>query len=150
LPERFPEVAATQPELLAHHCAEGGLADAAIDYWFAAGARALRASANVEAIRHLSQGLKLISSLPDTPEQKRKELRFQTTLGPALLATRGWAAAEAEQAYSRAEELSRSLSAHGERFKIASLVGHSLDTRGNIQGPRTKRRTVPIGRATER
>ena len=120
LPERFPEIAVTQPELLAHHCAEGGLAEAAIDYWFAAGERALRTSANVEAIRHLSQGIQLLSSLPDTPERKRKELRFQTTLGPALLATRGWAAAEAEQAYSRAEELCRNLGAHSERFKIVS------------------------------
>src|SRR5262245_6120642 len=123
-------MAATQPELLAHHCAEGGLADAAIDYWFAAGERALRTSANVEAIRHLSQGLRVLKLLPDTPERKRTELRFQTILGPALLATRGWAAAEAEQAYSRAEELCRDLDAHSERFKIASGLWAIHLTRG--------------------
>jgi class 3 adenylate cyclase/predicted ATPase len=118
LPERFPEIALTQPELLAHHCSEGGLINAAIDYWLAAGERALRTSANVEAIRHLSQGLHQLKSLPDTVERSRKELRFQTTLGPAYHATRGWAAAEAAQAYSRAEELCRNLDDQGERFKI--------------------------------
>jgi predicted ATPase len=130
VPERFPEVAATQPELLAHHCAEGGLSDAAIDYWFAAGERALHTSANVEAIRHLSQGIQVLSSLPETPERKWKELRFQTTLGPALLATRGWAAAEAEQAYSRAEELCQNLRDHSEHFKIVSGLWAIHMTRG--------------------
>jgi hypothetical protein len=72
----------------------------------------------------------VLKLLPDTPERKRKELRFQTTLGPALLATRGWAAEEAEQAYSRAEELSRSLGAHSERFKIASGLWAIHLTRG--------------------
>ena len=149
LPKRFPEVAATQPELLAHHCAEGGLAERAVDYWFAAGERALRTSANVEAIRHLSQGLQLLGSLPDTPERKRKELRFQTTLGPALLATRG--RQQKRKAYSRAEELCRNLGAHSERFKIViGSVAHSSDTRRKLQGTRAERRTVPIGRTTER
>ena len=55
LEAHFPEVATAQPELLAHHCAEGGLVERAVEYWFAAGERALRASANVEAIQHLSQ-----------------------------------------------------------------------------------------------
>jgi predicted ATPase len=136
LAECFPEIAVTQPELLAHHCAEGGLADIAIDYWFAAGERALHTSANVEAIRHLSQGIQLLSSLPETPERKWKELRFQITLGPALLATRGWAAAEAEQAYSRAEELCRSLGAHSERFKIVSGLWAIHWTRGEIHRSR--------------
>src|SRR5262249_13302735 len=66
LAERFPETAVTQPELLAHHCAEGGMIEASVEYWFAAGERALRTSANVEAIKHLQQGIRLLtSSLPD-------------------------------------------------------------------------------------
>jgi class 3 adenylate cyclase/predicted ATPase len=118
LEERFSEVAVTQPEILAHHCAEGGLAKRAVDYWFVAGERALRASANVEAIKHLSQGLQSLKSLPETPERQQKELRFQITLGPAYMATRGWAAPEAAQAYQRADELCRALGDSGERFKI--------------------------------
>src|SRR5262249_23398851 len=118
LEESFPEPVVTQPELLAHHCAEGGLVERAVDYWFAAGERALRACANVEAIRQLSQGLQLLASLRDTPERQRQELRFQTTLGPPLMAVRGWAAPEAMQAYNRADELSQLLGDRSERFKI--------------------------------
>ncbi len=119
LEDQFPEMVATQPELLAHHCAEGGLAERAVGYCYAAAERALRASANVEAVKHLSNGLRLLaSSLPETPERNRNELRFQTALGSTLLATRGWAASEAAQAYHRAEELCRILGDRSERFKI--------------------------------
>jgi class 3 adenylate cyclase/predicted ATPase len=118
LEERFPAVAITQPEILAHHCTEGGLVERAVDFWFAAGERAARASANVEAIKHLSHGLQSLKLLPDTPERQRTELRFQTALGPAYMATRGWAAPEAAQAYQRADELCRALGDSDERFKI--------------------------------
>src|SRR4029450_12941976 len=33
LEERFPETTQTQPELLAHHCAEAGLIEQAVGYW---------------------------------------------------------------------------------------------------------------------
>jgi predicted ATPase len=124
LKQHFPEVAVTQPELLARHCAEGGLTARAVDYWFAAAERALRTSANVEAIEHLSQGIRLLtSSLPESPDRHRNELRFQTLLGPAFAATRGWAAPEAGQAYYRADELSRALGDSGERFRALGDSG---------------------------
>ena len=45
LEERFPETADAEPELLARHCAEAGLAEQAVDYWQRAGQRALARSA---------------------------------------------------------------------------------------------------------
>ena len=48
--ERFPEIVETQPELLAHHYTEAGLARQAIPYWQRAGQRAIERSAHVEAI----------------------------------------------------------------------------------------------------
>jgi predicted ATPase len=54
LEQRFPEVV-TQPELLAHHSAEGGLAERAVDYWFAAGERALRTSAQSQQAHRSSR-----------------------------------------------------------------------------------------------
>ena len=135
LDERFQEVAVAQPELLAHHSAEGGMVDQAVDYWLAAGERALRTSANIEAIKHLSQGLRLLtSSLPETPARNRKELRFQTMLGPAFTTTRGWAAPEAAQAYHRADELGRALGDSDERFKIVSGLWLFHTGRGKFTG----------------
>jgi predicted ATPase/class 3 adenylate cyclase len=117
LEDEFSEIAEHHPELLARHFTDAGLVARAIDYWFAAGERALRASANIEAIDHLIKGIELLRSLPETPERLRMELRFQTALGPAFLTTRGWAAPEAAQAYARAEALCRALGDSGEGFK---------------------------------
>ena len=57
LEKRFPDIAQTQPELVAHHYTEAGAREEALDYWKRAGQRAFERSANVEAIEHLSQGL---------------------------------------------------------------------------------------------
>ena len=89
LEARFPEICETQPELLAHHYTEAGLLAQAIPYWQRAGQRAIERSANLEAIAHLTQGLEVLATLPDTPERAQQELDLQTTLGPALMATKG-------------------------------------------------------------
>jgi predicted ATPase len=102
---QFPDLVETQPELVAHHYTEAGLSERAVGYWQRAGERAVGRSANAEAIRHLHKGLEVLSTLPDTPERAQQELTLQTTLGPALIATKGYAAAEVEQTYARAREL---------------------------------------------
>ena len=105
LAERFPETVETQPELLAHHYTEGGLAAQAVSYWRRAGQRAIERSANVEAISHLSKGLEVLKTLPDTTHRSRQELDVQTTLGPVLVAIKGAGAPEVERTYARAREL---------------------------------------------
>src|SRR5438552_2503002 len=85
---RFPEICETQPELLAHHYTEAGVLAQAISYWQRAGQRAIERSAHPEAIAHLTKGLEMLATLPDTPERARQELAMQTTLGPALVATK--------------------------------------------------------------
>jgi len=102
---RFPETKETQPELLAHHYTEAVLIEQAMPYWQQAGQKASQRSANVEAIRHLTIGLKLLKTLPDTPGRAQRELALQILLGPALIATKGWAALDTERAYIRAREL---------------------------------------------
>ena len=105
LEERFPETVETQPELVAHHYTEAGLAEQAIPYWQQAGQRASQRSANVEAVSHLTKGLELLKTLPDTPERAQQELSLQIALGAVLIATKGFASPEARQAYARAREL---------------------------------------------
>src|SRR5262249_3177223 len=51
------------------------------------------------------KGLEGLITLPDTPERAQQELVLQTTLGPALMHTKGYAALEVEQAYARARAL---------------------------------------------
>ena len=99
--QQFPELAETQPELLAHHYTEAGLSLEAIPQWQRVGERAVERSAHVEAINHLTKGLELLNELPDAPAHAGKELVLQTTLGHALTATKGWADPQVGKAYAR-------------------------------------------------
>ena len=89
LEKHFPETAETHPELLAHHFTEAGLNEQAVGYWHQAGKRATQHSAHVEAINHLTKGLEVLMTLPDTLERARQELDVQITLGPVLMAVKG-------------------------------------------------------------
>ncbi|MDM0116637.1 adenylate/guanylate cyclase domain-containing protein [Variovorax sp. J22R133] len=105
LEQQFPEVCATQPEVLAHHYTEGGQIHEAIAYWQRAGGYALSRAAHREAIHHLQHALSLLDLEPQTPERAQQELPLQTLLGAALLEIRGFAAPEVGMAFGRAEAL---------------------------------------------
>src|SRR5205807_2309351 len=79
----------------------------AADHFQQAAQNAVRVCANREAVVLARRGLELLGTLPDTPERARKELALQITLGPPLMATKGWPAPEVERTYSRAHELCR-------------------------------------------
>ena len=81
LEARFPETAATQPELLAHHYTEAGLAVLAISYWQQAGQRASARSAHMEAVAHCTKGLEVLQMLPETTERGRGRTRVAPHLG---------------------------------------------------------------------
>ena len=87
---------------LAHHYSRSGNVPKAFEYLRLAGQQALQQSAHLEAIRHLSAALKLLESLPDTPERARQELSLQLSLGVACITARGHGAPEVQTIYTRA------------------------------------------------
>ena len=105
LVDRFPETAASRPELVAHHYTEAGLTEQAIPYWQRAGQQARQRSANPEAVQHLTRGLALLTTLPETPARAQQELALQLALGPVFMATKGYAAPDVERTYARAQAL---------------------------------------------
>ena len=96
--EHAKEIAAE----LAMHFERGRDYERAVEYLQQAGENAVRRSANKEAERHLTTGLKLLYKLPDTPMRTQQELTLQLTLGALCMATKGFAAPEVERAYHRA------------------------------------------------
>jgi class 3 adenylate cyclase/predicted ATPase len=120
LAERFPETAETQPELLAHHYTEAGLIKQAIPYWQQAGQKAVQRSANLEAVSHLTKGLEVLKTLPDTPARVQQELTLQLALGAPLMATKGYAAPEVAMVYTRARELCQQLGETPQLFRVLS------------------------------
>ncbi|MBQ0818431.1 MAG: hypothetical protein KBT60_10725, partial [Methyloceanibacter sp.] len=109
LESRFPETVETQPELLAHHRTEANSPQTAVEYWLKAGQQAVHRFADREAVGHLEKGLSVLLTLPDTPERARLELTLQTSLGPALMAIKGYGAPAVGKAYHRARELCQEL-----------------------------------------
>ncbi len=114
--ERFPDIVASQPEIVAHHFTEAGLAEPAIDYWLKAGQQAARRSADAEALNHLARGLELLPNIDDTLVRNRSELLLQTSLGNSLRSTKGWSIDGVKRAYTRALQL----------CKESGFDGHTL------------------------
>jgi predicted ATPase len=101
----WPEVAESQPELLAQHCTEAGLIEKSIAYWGKAGQRSAARSAMAEAAAQFQKGLDQLALLPEDPERQRQELEFRRSLGAVLSAVKGFAAPETGHAYARARGL---------------------------------------------
>lgn len=119
LMQKLPELAETQPELLAHHYTQAGLLVPALDRWQAAAERAVHRSAYVEAVHSIDQALAQLAQLPPDESRDRRELELQAMkLGP-LQPVKGYSSPEIDAASGRALTLCRSL---GDRAKLFPVL----------------------------
>jgi len=120
-----PDWLVERSEELARHYTEAGLTEQAVHYWQKAGQRAIERSANMEVISHLTKGLELLATLPETPQRLQREVDMLIALGASLRATKGYAAPEVEQTYTRARQLCHSLHDPHQLFSVLrGLQGH--------------------------
>ncbi len=75
LVERFPTLAESLPEVVAHHFTEAGLAGKAMAYWRKAGQLASARSANREAVRSFERALSILETVPES--RSTLELGFE-------------------------------------------------------------------------
>jgi tetratricopeptide (TPR) repeat protein len=106
---QFDEISENEPEMLAHHFGEAGLAGPACDYRMRAGDRSVSQSAYKEAVADFSAGLKSAEALPQSADRMRRKLDFLVKLGPALMVARGFGSPEVEDACQRAAEIGETL-----------------------------------------
>lgn len=118
LQQRWPELAAQQPELLAHHQTEAGLHAQALAQWELAARHATARSAELEAISHLRRALALIVQAPAGEDRDRRALRLQLLLAARLLATEGYGADAVHAAYLEAQRLCDGIGDPTALFKI--------------------------------
>lgn len=130
--EGAEEIAAIAPQL-ARHFQEAGITEKAIDYLRRAGNRAVRLSANEEAIAHFTRGLALLETWPDTPERAQGELALRLALAAPLQATKGYAAPEVGRAYGRARELCQQIGETHQLFPTLWLLNNFYALRGEYQ-----------------
>lgn len=118
LQETSPEVAANEPEIMAHHCEAAGLLQEAVGYWYRAGQRALTSSAHAEAVSHLTKGLRSLKNLPAGPQRSGLELGLQMALGLGLIATHGYSSELVLNTFARAQELCGELGESTQLFSV--------------------------------
>jgi class 3 adenylate cyclase/predicted ATPase len=116
LESQFLEIVESEPETLAHHFTAAGQAEQAVAWWLKAGQQALKRSANSEAIAHLTKGLELLESLPDSELRLRQEIQLQSALGVTMMAAKGFSSPAVLQAISKARVLSEKLGDNNQLF----------------------------------
>jgi DNA-binding winged helix-turn-helix (wHTH) protein/predicted ATPase len=104
---------------LAEHFERGRELTRAIPHHKRAAAKALRRSANQEAVDHFQRALEALGQLGDEPERTRTEVELRVGIGAAFMASRGFGAPEVLEAYTRAEVLCDRL---GERPEIFPAI----------------------------
>jgi tetratricopeptide (TPR) repeat protein len=109
LVERFPALAESLPEVVAHHFTEAGLTAQAIDWWERAALRSAVRYNNIEAVSQFNRALALLTQLADDSSTQRREFELRIALIEPLYATHGYSGAEVEQNYARLLELGQDL-----------------------------------------
>jgi predicted ATPase len=112
------QIAAIAPQL-ARHFQEARIADKAIEYLRQAGVRAVQLSAYQEGIAHLTRGLALLMTLPDSPERAQQELALQLALGMAWVGPKPYGT-EVKIAYTRARDLCQQM---GKTHQLCQVLG---------------------------
>jgi predicted ATPase len=120
---------------MAHHLAQAGLTERAIEYFRKAARHAIERSANAEAIGHLTRALEMLESLPENPERARLALGLEVMLGQAMIADRGYAAPDTRKILLRAKTRFDDLTDPSQKFAILYGIwaGHYVGGEGSKQ-----------------
>jgi class 3 adenylate cyclase/predicted ATPase len=111
----FPDIAESQPELLARHCTEAGLIEKAAGLWGKAGQRSLTRSALIEATAQFTRALAQIAALPATPVLRREAIKLQVAFATVLFHVKGYTARETIAAFERANAMIEQAEGLGEQ-----------------------------------
>ena len=128
----FPTVAELEPEVIASHFTQAGLAEPAVECWSKAGERASRRSAYVEAIAHYGKAVELADTLPDEPAQRLRRLRLQIAYGQTLIAGHSHGAPMIGAAFARARELAAGIDDPAERASAYYGLWAGSHVRGEL------------------
>lgn len=136
---------------LAVHFEQGRNFQQAVHYFLQSGENALRRSAYQETVLQLTKGLKLLAISADTPRRINQELHILTTLGPALMALKGYGASEVENLYNRARELCQQLGETPQLLPVLGGLWVFYQVRAQLRTARElAEQTLPLARRLER
>ena len=126
LESQFPEIAESQPELLARHCTKADLIEKSARLWGKAGQRSQERSALVEAAEQLGQALEQIATLPSTSDLRHEQIILQVALLNTLMHVKGYGAPETKAAVAQVRALIEQAEQLGEPPDDPSLLLSAL------------------------
>ena len=130
LVERFPALAETLPEVVAHHFTEAGHASEAIAYWLKAGRLARARSANREAVSSFERARSLLQALPESQSTLEQGCDLRLELRPVLLelgrSPQMW------ECLREAEAFAERLNDDGRRGRVYGFVTVAHSLRGEL------------------
>jgi class 3 adenylate cyclase/predicted ATPase len=126
LESQFPEIAESQPELLARHCTKADLIEKSARLWGKAGQRSQERSALIEAAEQLSHALAQIATLPGTSDLRREQIILQVALLNTLMHVKGYGAPETKAAVAQVRALIEQAERLGEPPDDPSLLLSAL------------------------
>ncbi len=131
LAERFPARVAAEPQVMARHCAEGGLTARAIEHFARAGQQAISRLANLEAAEYYARAIELLGALAETQQRHQQEISLRVALAGPLLA-RGHDHPEVVANFDRLEALGASVESGPAR--LPALLGLAMlhQARGDL------------------
>ena len=126
LESQFPEIAESQPELLARHYTKADLIEKSARLWGKAGQRSQERSALVEAAEQLGQALEQIATLPSTSDLRHEQIILQVALLNTLMHVKGYGAPETKAAVAQVRALIEQAEQLGEPPDDPSLLLSAL------------------------
>jgi class 3 adenylate cyclase len=109
LQDKYPDLAARSPELLAHHYEAAGFEERGKEYWSRAGRLALTKSTYAEATSHLARALALVAKAPPSATRAREESALLVDRCVAMSVLRGPGSPEHGAVAAEAVKVSASL-----------------------------------------
>ena len=141
----FPDIAAAEPEVLAHHWTEARRFDKAECCWTAAAGQALARSANLEAITHFEAALACIEQQPPSAARDRRELDLRIAVAVPLATARGYAHESVRAAYARAQTLCDAVGETERLFRVVyGLCRHDMMAADHQRALKTARRLSAV------
>ncbi|KQI68389.1 hypothetical protein AN189_11385 [Loktanella sp. 3ANDIMAR09] len=116
--QRFPELAATVPQIVAHHLSCGGDLEGAVTFWDRAGSLAAGRSAYSEAIVHFRRAIEDCAKAPAGADLEEAELAVRIHLVAALVSAYGFNSAAVHTEMPRVEALGAALKSTGQMLPL--------------------------------
>jgi class 3 adenylate cyclase/predicted ATPase len=142
LEQGFKSLADAQPELVALHYTEAGLAEPAVTWWQRAGERSIKLAATLEAIQHLECGLELLASLDRNAAHMRTEADMLIALANTIRIVEGHASRRAGELFARCRSLCETLRDKDREFPALWGMWSVAMARGALEQATDKARHI--------